>query len=225
MAPIANAKIAAPAFRINRQSAPGAAIVTLIPLRQFEELREIDVPAGYNRDDRPLQVLAANAAATESAPAPSAMTRAFSASKRMARLVSSSVTTIEPSTTGRIRPHIRGKTLFPPEPSTNVACQCGKTEAWPRANESAPGASLRLGTVDAHVGLARSNAGSDAGNEAAPTNRGDDGLDGRQILDDLQAHRRIARDEVVVVEGVNEGSIDTRKRAVFHRLPTRRTTP
>src|SRR5436190_8664819 len=67
----------------------------------------------------PLPALPLSAAATDNAPAPSAITRVFSAISRIALFVSSKLTTIEPSATGFIRFHILGKTLFPPAPSTN----------------------------------------------------------------------------------------------------------
>ncbi len=90
----------------------------------------------------PGPALPVNAAATASAPAPSAMTRLFSARSRIARRTSSRPTTIEPSTTGFIRCHMRGKTLWPPAPSTNdgfhAANRCGE----PLASESARGAAV-----------------------------------------------------------------------------------
>src|SRR5213594_162667 len=90
----------------------------------------------------PLPTLPVSAAARPSAPAPSAITRAFSAMRRMARFTSSRVTTMEPSTTGSMRCHIRGNTLLPPAPSTNVAFQSENTCAEPFANESAAGAAV-----------------------------------------------------------------------------------
>src|SRR5256886_8794492 len=90
----------------------------------------------------PLPALPVSAAARLSAPAPSAMTRAFSARSRIARFTSSRVTTMEPSTTGCMRCHMRGNTLLPPAPSTNVAFQSGNTCAEPLANESAAGAAV-----------------------------------------------------------------------------------
>src|SRR3954466_13330344 len=71
----------------------------------------------------PLPALPVRAAASDSAPAPSEMTRTFSAIRRIAFFVSSSVTTMLPSTTGFIRSHMRGKMLCPPAPSTNDAGQ------------------------------------------------------------------------------------------------------
>ena len=83
-----------------------------------------------------------SAAASGSAPAPSLMTRAFSAISRIACLVCSSVTTIQPSATGCIRCHIRGKTLCPPAPSTKDRSHSGKAWADPAANERANGAAV-----------------------------------------------------------------------------------
>src|SRR2546422_10229748 len=109
----------------------------------------------------PGPALPVSAAARPSAPAPSAMTRAFSAIRRIARFTSSRVTTMEPSTTGCMRCHIRGNTLLPPAPSTNVAFQSGNTCAEPLAKESAAGAAVSgsgphdlISGRDAFTGLA-----------------------------------------------------------------------
>ena len=59
----------------------------------------------------PFPAFPLNAAASGRAPAPSAMMRAFSAIIRIARRVPSRLTTNESSRTGRIRSHMRGKTL------------------------------------------------------------------------------------------------------------------
>src|ERR1051325_3125608 len=90
----------------------------------------------------PSPALPLSAAATASAPAPSAMTRTFSATRRIARRTSSSETTIEPSTMPCIRSHIRGKMLLPPAPSTNEACQFMNCCGPPFSNDSAPGAAV-----------------------------------------------------------------------------------
>ncbi len=78
-----------------------------------------------------------SAAATASAPAPSAMVRDLSAIRRIASRVWSSVTVIVPSVTGRIRSHIRAVTLFPPAPSTNDAFQSGSHRGPPSRSDSA----------------------------------------------------------------------------------------
>src|SRR5207244_3669498 len=90
----------------------------------------------------PLPALPLNAAATDNAPAPSAITRLFSASNRIACLVSSRLTTIEPSATGRIRSHIRGKIFLPPAPSTNDCFHPVKACGDCFANDNAPGAAV-----------------------------------------------------------------------------------
>ena len=68
------------------------------------------------------------------------MIRTFSAIIRIARLVSSRLTTMWPSTIGRIRSNIRGKTLWPPAPSTNDGFQSGNRCGDPIFAESAAGA-------------------------------------------------------------------------------------
>src|SRR5437870_8032649 len=90
----------------------------------------------------PLPALPLSAAATDKAPAPSAITRVFSANNRIARLVSSKLTTIEPSATGRIRCHIRGKILLPPAPSTNDCFHSVKVCGDCFAKDNAPGAAV-----------------------------------------------------------------------------------
>src|SRR2546430_9580786 len=90
----------------------------------------------------PLPALPLSAAATDNAPAPSAITRLFSASNRIARLVSSKLTTIEPSATVRIRSHIRGKIFLPPAPSTTDCLHPVKASGDGFANDNAPGAEI-----------------------------------------------------------------------------------
>src|SRR5207247_10775192 len=89
-----------------------------------------------------LPPLPLNAAATDKAPAPSVITRLYSASNRIACLVSSKLTTIEPSATGRIRSHIRGKIFLPPAPSTNDCFHPVKACGDCFANDNAPGAAV-----------------------------------------------------------------------------------
>lgn len=90
----------------------------------------------------PRPALPVRAAASGRAPAPSEMTRDFSAISRIARRVSSRVTTIEPSMSGFMRSHMRGKTLCPPAPSTNDAFQSLKACGDPAASDSATGAAV-----------------------------------------------------------------------------------
>ena len=87
-------------------------------------------------------ILPLSAAASGSAPAPSEMIRAFSAIMRIALRVSSRLTTNEPSTIGFILSHMRGKTLWPPAPSTNELFHSLNFCGNPAARESAIGAAV-----------------------------------------------------------------------------------
>ena len=78
-----------------------------------------------------------SAAASARAPAPSAITRAFSAVSRIESRTRSSETVIAPSTTACIRSHIRAVTLWPPAPSTNDAVQSGNLRGPPSLREKA----------------------------------------------------------------------------------------
>src|SRR5579863_9327737 len=90
----------------------------------------------------PAPAFPVSAAASDNDPAPSATTRAFSASMRIASLVCSKLTTIVPSTTGFSRSHMRGKRLWPPAPSTNEAFHSLKTCGEPIENDKAVGAAV-----------------------------------------------------------------------------------
>src|ERR1700683_359188 len=104
----------------------------------------------------PAPALPGSAAASDNDPAPSAMTRAFSASMRIASLVCSRLTTIAPSTTGFSRSHMRGKRLWPPAPSTNEAFQSLNTCGDPIENDKAVGAAVSGSTP--HTLIAGFNA-------------------------------------------------------------------
>src|SRR5438132_1584048 len=70
------------------------------------------------------------------------MTRAFSAISRIAALVCSRLTTIDPSTTGLMRSHMRGNRLLPPAPSTNDGFQSLNTWGDPIEKDRAAGAAV-----------------------------------------------------------------------------------
>src|SRR6185369_5630218 len=78
-----------------------------------------------------------SAAASERAPAPSAIVLDFSAINRIALRVSSSATVMVPSVSGRMRCHIRSVTLLPPAPSTKDACHSANFRGPPSRSESA----------------------------------------------------------------------------------------
>src|SRR5438876_852899 len=69
-------------------------------------------------------------------------TSVFSANNLIARRVSSKLTTIEPSATGRILCHNRGQILLPPSPSTNDCFHSVKVCGDCFAKDSAPGAAV-----------------------------------------------------------------------------------
>src|ERR1051325_2529302 len=167
----------------------------------------------------PWPALPVRAAAKASAPAPSAMTRTFSAMRRIARFTSSSVTTIEPSTTGRMRCHMRGNTLLPPAPSTNVACHSGNSSAVPLANERAAGAAVSGSATPKRTSGLRPLPPR---GPPAPADRRDDGRRVGRVLENLEPHGRVTGDEILIVERMHERSLDSRIRPVVERLPCAR---
>ena len=149
----------------------------------------------------PFPAFPLNAAASGNAPAPSEMTRAFSAINRIAFLVSSRLTTNEPSTTGFIRSHMRGNTLWPPAPSTNDlshslnSCRRprreGKRKRRGRLRFHAPNFDLRSKRLD---------RAAHAGDESAAADARDDRDGVGRVFQNLEAHRPMAGDEIVIVE-------------------------
>jgi hypothetical protein len=69
------------------------------------------------------------------------------------------------------------------------------------------GGRLGFGSHHPHVGAQRLDDCSHSGNQAAPADGGDDGIDRGQVLEDLEGQRRIPRDEVVVVERMHQPSL------------------
>src|SRR5438105_11162788 len=82
-----------------------------------------------------------SAAATAQPAAPSAITRARSATSFIARATSSSETTIDPETADSSG-HIVASTDLPPAPSTNDADQSSKYTARPAASDAESGAAV-----------------------------------------------------------------------------------
>src|SRR5450432_2863059 len=62
--------------------------------------------------------------------------------------------------------------------------------------------------IDFHFRLESGGGGGDSATEAAAAESGDDGGDIRQVFEDFEADGGVAGDEVVVFEGVNEGSVE-----------------
>ena len=113
--------------------------------------------------------------------------------------------TIDPSTSCLSSGHIVGSTDLPPAPSTNDALPAVETAGSPRASDGRERRrGLGFGGIDPHAGLHRAHHRADAGEQSAAAERRDDGIDVRQVLEDLEAGGRVAGDEVVVVERVHE---------------------
>jgi hypothetical protein len=163
-----------------------------------------------------------SAAASDNEPAPSAMTRAFSASMRIASLVCSRLTTIAPSTTGLRRSHMRGKRLWPPAPSTNDAFQSWKTCGDPIENDKAVGAAVSGSTPQILMaGFNAFKALPYPGNESTSADGGDDGDRVRCVLENFESHGAVARDEVLVVEGMHKRPGHARIGAITEGAPRR----
>ena len=104
---------------------------------------------------------------------------------------------------------MRGKMLRPPAPSTNEGCHSSKAWAVPAANERAAGAAVSGSAPQTRIpGLSALSA--DAGDHRGGVGR---------VLEDLERHRRVAGDEGVVVEGMDERALDAREAPFLHRFP------
>src|SRR5690349_4549907 len=89
------------------------------PPRIFTSREESMLPPDTMHTTLPVPARPDSAAAVDSPPAPSAITRTRSASRRTAAAVSSSVADSASSTSAESIPHIFGRTTGPPAPSTN----------------------------------------------------------------------------------------------------------
>ena len=151
------------------------------------------------RPARPL-----SAAATAQPAAPSAMTRARSATRRIAWAASSSETTIEPAS-GRSSGHMLSSTDLPPAPSTNDAVQPSKNSGRPAASDAASGEAVSGSAAKICVlRPQRRRHRGDAGQQSAAAERRDDRVDVGQVFEDLQRDGAVPGDEAVVVERVHE---------------------
>ena len=84
---------------------------------------------------------------------------------------------------------------------------------------SGGGGRLRLGTPDPDLRIQRLDRAADAGDEPAAADGRDDGDRIGRIFQDLESHRAMAGDEIVIVERVYERSFDSGKRALAQGLP------
>ena len=76
-----------------------------------------------------------------------------------------------------------------------------------------------FGGVDADAGLARAHHRADARQQPAAAERGDHGIDVGQVFEDLEARRRVAGDEIIVVERMHEVAAHARRCVRFDGLP------
>ena len=96
----------------------------------------------------PRPAFPAIAAATDAAPAPSAIVRFRTATTRTASATSASVETNDPARRPLASGHISGSTLFPPIPSTKLARYSTET-GRPAASDAAKGAAVSTSASDA----------------------------------------------------------------------------
>ena len=175
---------------------------------QLREAREVDVAArNYRHDLRwPRSAIAVEvAAATAQAAAPSAITCTRSATSfiaardvvepdddRVRDAGHAEAATSSRAPSGRLR---RRRTTA----STPRNGSPGPRRATPRAARP-----FGLGRVDPCFGPQRPQPDRYPGEQPAAAQRRDNGIDVRQIFEDLQRDRAVSADEVVVVERVHE---------------------
>ena len=80
-------------------------------------------------------------------------------------------------------------------------------------------AGLRFHRVDAHPRLERAKRGGDAARQPTASPGNQDGVDLRQVLQQLETDGAVAGHHTIVVEGVNEHGIDTRIASIAEGLP------
>ena len=104
-----------------RAAQPASTWLRILVLFTLASFLESMFPPETMQITRPGPARPETAAATGSAPAPSAITCARSARSRTAAAVSSSESANAPSTSSFAPSHIAGRSAFAPEPSTNDA--------------------------------------------------------------------------------------------------------
>ncbi len=116
---------------------------------------------------------------------------------------------------------MRGKTLWPPAPSTNECFQSLNTCGDPMANESAAGAAVSGSAPQTLIsGFKRLDGAADARDQSPAADAGDDRDRLGRVFQDLQTHGRMTGDEIVIVERMDKGPFHSRKRALLQRLPS-----
>ncbi len=81
------------------------------------------------------------------------------------------------------------------------------------------GGCLRFNAPNVDLGLERLDRAADAGDESAAADAGDDGFRIGRVFQNLETHRSVTGDEVVIVERVHKRSFGSRIRTLLERLP------
>ena len=116
------------------------------------------------------------------------------------------------------RPHGRHADL-PPAPSTNDARQSSNRLATVAERCRQRRRCLGLGGDNPRRRPHRAHRRADAAQQAAAADRADDRIDVGKVFENLESQRRVADDESVVVEGVNESAAHAGRGMCFDRLP------
>ena len=159
------------------------------------------------------------AAASASAPAPSAITRARSASRRIAAAASSSDDRERAVEQRRASSHIFGST-----PGAGSVDERGRVldrlaRLARRERGSHRRAGLRLDRVDLRLGPQRRERAGDPGEETAAAPRDEHRVGIGKLLEDLEADRAVAGHHPLVLDGVHEEAVDALEPRLDDRLP------
>ena len=185
---------------------------------QLGKAGEVDVAAGHHRHDFACARAATERRRDAHAAAPSATMctrsppcasprphRRATRRSRRRRAASAAATSREAPTCRRRR---RRTTPSSRRRAAATACQ-----------RQASGAAVSGSAAGRTPGLQRAHHDADAGQQAAAAERGDHGIHVRQVLENLEARRGVAGDEVVIVERMHEVAAHARRGVRFHRLP------
>jgi len=110
--------------------------------------------------------------------------------------------------------------LWPPAPSTNEAFQSLKTCGEPFLERKRGGRGrLRFSSEDFDLGFERFDPARDACDQSTASDRRDDRFCVRRVFQNLERHRAVTGDEIVVVERMNKRSLRAGILSIFERLP------
>ena len=108
----------------------------------------------------------------------------------------------------------------PPAPSTNDACQPAKVLCLPGSERLSQGRRrFRFGGINFRFRPLAAHDTGDAGKQPAAAERCDDRVDVGKVLENLEAGRSVAADEMVVVERVYEVALHPIRAMLLDRAP------